>query len=102
MNNRVCRRWPSDELAEPDAVRANTDEYRHSEDVLQQWVAEEGWTLSPGLKTTGKDLNDSWVDWTERVNGRRGAGKDMAKRLRDAGCTKLDGRPVIWKGIGKP
>lgn len=82
-------------------MRADTDAYRISEDMLQQWVADEGWTLSPGMKAAGKELNDSWVDWTERVNGRRGAGKDMAQRLRAAGCTRLDGRPVWWKGIGK-
>jgi hypothetical protein len=54
-----------------------------------------------GLTTTGKDLTDSWAEWTERIHGRRRSGQEMAQRLTDAGVTKIPGRPVIWKGIGR-
>ena len=96
-----CLAWQTEGLAEPDAVRADTDAYRRSEDMLQQWVGDEGWMLSAGLTTTGKDLTDSWAEWTERIHGRRRSGQEMAQRLTVAGVKKIPGRPVIWKGIGR-
>lgn len=96
-----CLRWQADGLTEPDSVRADTDAYRRSEDMLQQWFTDEGWTLTDNGSVPAGVLLESWTDWTEKTLGRKKGGQEMAKRLAEAGCDKIHGRPVRWLGIGK-
>ena len=93
--------WQTDGLQEPQSVLDASDDYRRDEDQLSRFIDAMGYRLGGHLFCPSKQLMADWAGWTETELGRRRAGKELARRLRDIGLEKDNRRPPHWRGIGK-
>lgn len=62
-----CRDWQANGLGTCAAVTEATDEYRASEDVLAEFVADEC-TVDPEVTTTKKELFNDYLNWAGETN----------------------------------
>jgi putative DNA primase/helicase len=60
-----CREWLRDGLQTPASVKAATDDYLDSQDVLGSWI-EECCILGVNCRTRSKDIHQSWVAWCKQ------------------------------------
>jgi putative DNA primase/helicase len=93
----------------PVAVRAATEDYRESEDIVGRWASETGLALGAHRTAEAKDLIESWKEWTETEYGRARRFNDVAAWLEAHDCRKdsyrtQDGgktrQHTVWYGVG--
>jgi putative DNA primase/helicase len=95
-----CLEWQSEGLTEPVEVKAATEGYKAEMDPLARFI-EECCDLRPDLRTSTRDLMDTYRAWAWENGEGELAWKEVTGRLRTYGCepsrTKA-GRG--WAGIG--
>jgi putative DNA primase/helicase len=77
-----CLEWQRTGLAPPESVRAATDAYLDSEDVLAAWIDDVGKLDPDGWHTTG-ELYRSYEAWAKRNGEWVGSIKKFSQRLED-------------------
>jgi putative DNA primase/helicase len=94
-----CLDWQVKGLAAPDAVKAATEEYRHSEDVFQLWVDECCVTGNQHV-TPAAELLVSFIEYSKL---RGTSTTKFGRMLSDAGYLKEKPNGLIWwRGLGLP
>lgn len=96
-----CRRWQSDGLARPEAIRLATDEYIADENAVEQWIAEccthdraAAFEIrqSPLSEKSGT-LYASWKKWADDAGVTAGPKNRFTRRLVNAGFHKYVSGP---------
>jgi putative DNA primase/helicase len=98
-----CLRFQKEGLRIPDAVRQANEDYRRSEDTLQDFIDEECET-GPSLTCTSEGLYRSYKGWSERSGVRpmskRSLGLEMTRRGFGRGRSVVIGKKkTIYHGI---
>jgi putative DNA primase/helicase len=76
-----CLAWQRGGLQAPTAVRAATDEYLASEDVLQSWI-DERCELGVDKWASRQELFQSWTRWAEQAREVVGTQKQFLETMR--------------------
>ena len=94
-----CAAWQNDGLAEPEAVRAATDEYRADQDELGNFIADRCHT-GDGHRCLAADLYDAYRDWT-KANGLEAiTSQSLGRRLSERGYERSTSRAGRgWNGL---
>jgi putative DNA primase/helicase len=102
-----CLAWQQHGLAIPKRVRQATEQYRHSQDPLRDWIAD-CCVLSPTAWTSSTELRQSYETWGAEQGISKGFlvhGKRWGDGLRGVGCQRYEqhnanGVARGWLGIG--
>lgn len=94
---RGCLDWQRDGLAEPECVRQSTAEYRASEDVIGQYIAERCTTGAVRAKKT--DLLKDYQEWCNANGFHAATSTKFTQALAERGH-KLDTGRRFYDGIG--
>lgn len=81
-----CAEWQGEGLAQPEAVRAATEQYIADEDAIGQWLADRC-IVRPTYYTTVADLYASWRAWADKAGEFIGSQKRLSQALQDRGLT---------------
>jgi putative DNA primase/helicase len=93
--------WCEFGLSEPVIVKDATEEYRKSQDVLREFLAEKC-NIEPNATVLGHDLYRCYQNWCSVAGEKRELGKiTFGKLLREKGLTTFSGtgNAQFWKGI---
>jgi putative DNA primase/helicase len=83
---------------EPPAVRAATDEYRDSEDVVRRFVAERcGVGTQESVRAS--ELYECYRAWCEAGGERPLSRARMSERLEQAGYRRVRSNGTVWHGV---
>lgn len=96
-----ARDWYEHGLETPPSVKAATDAYRTSSDVIGEFLAA-NCIEDPTIKTTAKGLYDCFAAWhKDQIGGETIKQATFGRHLGDRGFIRLSKeRPIAWQGIG--
>jgi putative DNA primase/helicase len=97
---RGCRKWQTDGLPEPDAVRSATAEWKTEMDHLKRFMAEQ-FIMSPGHKVSASEMFDRYRRWCGERGEHSLTVQDFKAKLQeshDLTHTRTKGRSW-WRGI---
>jgi len=94
--------WGLEGLNEPRAVLSATEEYRTSQDLIDQFLEAEGVVVGGGRFAEARDVTERWQEWTGQMLGRRRSGQELKAKLQDRGFVHSGGRGPRWKGFSMP
>jgi putative DNA primase/helicase len=86
-------------LAPPEVVRAATDEYIKSQNVVSNWI-EERCDIGYGLKALSNDLYGDFKQWAHNCGEENLKQVDFNKALEDLGyCKRATNIGKVWDGL---
>lgn len=91
-----CLEWQKVGLCPPDGIKAAVDEYRRSEDIFQQWLAD-SCTLGEHLTTLANDLLNSFIQFSKWRNT---TPQKLGRMLTEAGFIREKSSVTRWRGLG--
>ena len=91
---RGCQEWQRIGLAAPAEVLEEVEEYKQSEDCLQQWI-DVCCELDPDYHVSLKTLVESYCDY----HGDKLSAKKLSKMLSEAGFEKMKSSSTQFTGL---
>lgn len=94
-----CLAWQQNGLEPPEAVRHATEEYRHDQDLVAQFL-DECCVIGPTHRVRSTELYEAYHRWSERGGLRALSQKSLAPKLaeRFEKCEDRNGR-AEWSGV---
>lgn len=77
-----CLEWQRDGLKPPSCVKAATDTYMESQDVMGAWI-EERCILGPNNRAKGPALYKHWIEWCEENNQYKNSQRSFLTALQE-------------------
>jgi len=93
-----CLLWQKESLNCPPIVTSATAEYRKSEDVVGQFVAEMC-IIGPAFREQSRHLYDSFKQWSEDAGTGSYSAKWFAHRLEEFGFSREGTKPIYRRGL---
>jgi putative DNA primase/helicase len=94
-----CLEWQKIGLAPPEVVRAATDEYIKSQNVVSNWI-EERCDTGYRLKALSNDLYGDFKQWAHNCGEENLKQVDFNKALEDLGyCKRATNIGKVWDGL---
>lgn len=94
-----CDAWQQDGLAEPEQVRAATDEYREDSDILGAFLTDHC-ELGPDQRCLAADLYDTYKDWAKATGAEPLTSQSLGRRLTERGYERTRDRIGRgWRGL---
>jgi putative DNA primase/helicase len=94
-----CLEWQRIGLDPPEVVRAATDEYINSQNVVSNWI-EERCDTGYGLKALSNDLYGDFKQWAHNCGEENLKQVDFNKALEDLGyCKRATNIGKVWDGL---
>ena len=92
---RGCLEWQEAGLVAPDEIKNEVQEYKHSEDILSQWI-EERCKVGHQFQAAPKDLLNNFQEFS---NWRNLSAQKFGRMLAEAGFEKAAGGNRYWRGL---
>lgn len=95
---RGCLRWQRDGLCPPEKIRSATEEYRRSEDLLQDFI-DEHCLVAPGESEAASELYDTFKDWWVRNVSKKTLSQKKFGRLLGQRFKRIKSSTTRYEGI---
>jgi len=93
-----CLRWQRDGLRSPEAVKVATADYRQSQDVVAEFVAD-ACIVQSGATVKSNDLFAAYSEWCKTAGERPMSRTRFGTSLAAAGYLKRRSNGVYWDGL---
>jgi putative DNA primase/helicase len=96
-----CLLWRSQELGEPEEVKAATESYREEMDTLAEFI-KDCCIMKPGARVSRKALFDAYLEWCQADGQAQLNTRSFAASMREKGFPECRGGPRgarAWEGI---
>lgn len=97
---RGCLLWQREGLDPPDGVKLAIREYRDSQDLVGQWLAEFCVTGNADYRCRASDLHGAYKGWCERCGERPASQRRFGETLAARGFERLTSNGTWYLGIG--
>jgi putative DNA primase/helicase len=94
-----CLKYQRDGLQPPNAVRSANEDYRRSEDTMQDFIDEEC-LVHPNASCKAGKIYERYQEWTRSVGIKPMSLTAFGKQISNRGFTKRVSNGVIYEGIG--